>query len=81
MIGQTIRAEKKAYGLETQIARDLGVVDRTIRHCVWFYDKYPDKTWDKAFMKLPDVKNWTGLLEHFNKNKEQCEHELERIPR
>jgi hypothetical protein len=34
LIGQLIRSEKKAYGLEAQIAKDLGVVDRTIRYCV-----------------------------------------------
>lgn len=34
LIGEAIRSEERVYGKEAQLAKDLGVSDRTIRYCV-----------------------------------------------
>lgn len=82
-IGKAVRDEKKIYGLEKKLAEDIGISARNVRWCVQLYDKYPAVDWDRAYMKLPDYKNWTDLRNQLGDGEEEeCMHEdVERIPR
>lgn len=83
LAGELIKTNKKAVGRYEDIAKALNISKETVEDWVWFYKQFPEKSWDEAYMKLPDCNgklNFSRIKKSLNyKLPEDCEHDYEPI--